>query len=318
MEIAVTGASGFVGAALVRKHLQRGDSVRVLVRNPAAAVCQLPSVQIFRGDLARAETIPADFVARADVLYHCAAEIRDERLMEVTNVRGTRKLAAAAAAGRIGRWVQVSSAAVYGAPGPGTVTEDSPMQPDSLYGRTKAASEEVARAAAVEGEFGISVVRPSNIFGAGMPSNALYKLFAAVERGWFFPIGRPGAMMNYVHVDNVAAALALCATHPAAAGRTYNVSDELPLERLAAIVADELGKSPSALRLPEPPLRMLASVLGFLPGMPLTHRHLDALTARARYVSDRIRQELAYNPVVSLEAGVRELAKDWKHGRRCR
>ncbi len=316
MQIAVTGASGFVGAALVRKHLERGDSVRVLVRDPAAAVCQLPSVQIIRGDLARAKTIPADFVARADVLYHCAAEIRDERMMEATNLHGTRKLAAAAAAGGIGRWVQVSSAAVYGAPGPGTITEDSPLQPDSHYGRTKAESEEVVRSAAAGGGFGVSVVRPSNIFGAGMSGNALYKLIAAIERGWFFPVGEPGAIMNYVHVDNVTAALALCATHPAAAGRTYNVSDELPLERLAAIIADELGARPPARRLPEPPLRILASVLGFLPGMPLTHRHLDALTARARYSSDRIRQELAYNPVVSLEAGVRELAKDWTHGRR--
>ena len=315
MEIAITGASGFVGGALVRKHLERGDSIRVLARDPGAAICRLPSVRAFRGDLARAETIPADFVAGADVLYHCAAEIRDERMMEATNVRGTQALARLAA-GRIGRWVQVSSASVYGAVRSGTATEDSPLQPDSVYGRTKVESEEVVRSAAASGGFGASILRPSNIFGAGMPSNALYKLIAAIERGWFFCIGEPGAVMSYMHIDNVAAAAMLCATHPAAAGRTYNVSDEMPLERLAAIVADELGTSLPALRLPEAPLRMLASVLGFLPGIPLTHRHLDALTARARYESDRIHNELAFRPAISFETGLRELVRGWKRGRR--
>jgi nucleoside-diphosphate-sugar epimerase len=300
---------------LVRKHLERGDSIRVLVRDPGAAICRLPSVRSFQGDLVRAGTIPADFVAHADVLYHCAAEIRDERLMEAANVHGTRALGRLAA-GRVGRWVQVSSASVYGATRSGVVTEDSPLRPDSVYGRTKVESEEVVRSAAAAGGFGVSILRPSNIFGAGMPSNALYKLFGAIERGWFFPIGKPGAVMNYVHVDNVVAAAVLCATHPAATGRAYNVSDEMPLEQLAATVAEELGTRPSALRLPEAPLRVLASVLGLLPGIPLTHRHLDALTARARYASERIHHELAYRPAISFEAGLRELVRGWKRGRR--
>ena len=311
MDIAITGASGFVGGALVRKHVERGDAVRVLVRDPDAAICRLPSVRIFYGDLARSETVPADLLAGADVLYHCAAEIRDERLMEATNVRGTRALARAAS-GQVRRWVQVSSASVYGAVRSGTVTEASPLQPDSVYGRTKAEAEEAVRAAAAGGGFGVTVLRPSNIFGAGMTSNALHKLFAAIERGWFFPVGEPGAVMNYVHVDDVAAAAVLCATHPAAAGRTYNVSDDMPLEQLVAIVAGELGTRPPALRLPEAPLRLLASVFGLLPGIPLTHRHLDAVTTRARYASDRIRNELAFRPAISFEAGLRGLVRRWK------
>ena len=92
----------------------------------------------------------------------------------------------------------------------------------------------------------------------------------------------------------------------------------MPLEQLAAIVAEELGTRPSALRLPEAPLRALASVLGFLPGVPLTHRHLDALTARARYASERIHHELAYRPAINFEAGLRELVRGWKRGRRGR
>ena len=314
MEIAITGASGFVGGTLVRKHLGRGDAVRALVRDPAAAVCGLPLVRAFCGDLARGETIPPDFCAGADVLYHCAAEMRDERQMQATNVEGSRALARAAA-GRIGRWVHVSSASVYGPVRSGTVTEASPPQPDSAYGLTKSESEAAVQSAAAAGGFELAILRPTNIFGVGMPSQALYKLFSAVERGWFFPVGTPGAVMSYVDVESVAAAAVLCAVHPAAAGGIYNISDEMPLERLAAIVADELGTTLPALRLPEAPLRLLAGVCGMLPGVALTHRHLDAVTTRARYASDRIHDELGFHPAIGFEAGLRALVRDWKRNR---
>ena len=315
MEIAITGASGFVGGALARTHLERGDPVRVLVRDPGATICRLPLVTAYRGDLARGDTIPPDFLAGADVLYHCAAELRDERLMEITNVAGTRALARAAA-GRVGRWVQVSSASVYGAGRSGTITEVSPLRPDSLYGRTKAESEDVVRSAALAGGFEAVVLRPSNIFGGGISSTALFRLFAMIERGWFFFVGGPGVIMSWIPVENVAAALLACGTHSAAAGRTFNVSEDMPIEQFAAIIAEELGARVPISRLPEAPLRALASLLGWLPGMPLTQARLNALTARAKYSSDRLPRDLAYRPVRPLEEALRELARHWKDGRK--
>src|SRR5258708_31932345 len=137
--MAVRGATGFVGRVVVRQHIQRGDSIRVLVRDPYATARRFPSVHVFTGDLASAETISEDFVANADVLYHCAAEGQDEARMEAINIGGTRALARLAA-GRIGRWVQGSSVSVYGAVRAGTITEDNPIDPDSLYGSAKSAS----------------------------------------------------------------------------------------------------------------------------------------------------------------------------------
>ena len=131
----------------------------------------------------------------------------------------------------------------------------------------------------------------------------------------FFFIGKPQAMMNYVHLDNVATALVQCGTLDTAADRTYNVSDQLSIERFIAIVADEIGVRYPSLQLPEPLLRVLAGTLGKLPGIPLTHRNLDALTMHAWYDSDRIIRELSYNPIVGLEAGLRGLAREWKRSR---
>jgi nucleoside-diphosphate-sugar epimerase len=314
MDVAVTGASGFVGATLVRSLLARGDRVRALVRDPGAAICRLPAVRVFQGDLADPGRVPAEFVAGADVLYHCAAEIRDERRMNATNIEGTRALARLAA-GRIGRWVHLSSASVYGAVRSGRIVEGSPLRPDSVYGGTKVESEAIVQAAAAAGGFGFVILRPSNVFGIGMPGVSLFKLFAMIDRGLFCFVGQPNAVMNYVHVDNAAAALVLAGTRDAAAGRTYNVSDQMPIEDLAAIVAGEIGVRRPARRLPEVPLRIVAGALGWVPGMPLAHRNLDALTQRASYASDRIREELGYEPAVSLEAGLRELARNWKQSR---
>ena len=171
--VAITGASGFIGQHLVRLHLARGDLIRVLAQQPQTAQALGP-VEIVLCDLAHPKVDAlVSFCDGADILYHCAAEIRNEQRMEATNVQSTRTLAQLAA-GRIGRWVQVSSAAVYGAVRSGTITEDSPIQPDSLYGRTKSESENIVLCAAADGGYETTIVRPSNIFSAGMPSTALF------------------------------------------------------------------------------------------------------------------------------------------------
>lgn len=310
VDVSVTGATGFLGASLVRFHLRRGDSIRVLARDPRAAERLFPSARVFHGDLKAAQAIPADFVAEADVLYHCAAEMHDERDVWLTNVAGTRALARLAA-GKVGRWVQASSASVYGAVRDGVVTEDSPIQPDSAYGRTKAEAEAAVLAEAAAGGFEAVVVRPSNIFGPGMRSGALFKLFSMIRRGWFCFIGQPGAVMNYIHVDNVASGLALSATSDAAGGRVYNLSQQISIEQLAAIAADEMGVREPRFRMPEAPMRVLASLFERVAGSPLTHRNLDALTQRAHYASERIARDLGYNAPVNLETGLRELVKSW-------
>lgn len=314
MLVAITGGTGFIGSQLADLHLARGDPVRILVR-PGTASRPRAGVEVTEGDVTSDDDRLRHFVDDADVLYHCAAEIHDERRMETTNVRGTRALARLAS-GRVKRWVQVSSAAVYGKPDSVTVTEDRPVRPDTLYGKTKTEAETAVQAAASGGAYEVTIVRPSNIFGAGMRSTALFRLFEMVKRGWFFFVGKPGALMNYTSVENVAAALIACGTHPAAANRIFNVSEDMPIERFAAIIAEELGARTPSLRLPEPPLRALAALFGRLPGMPLTEARLDALTVRARYSSDRLRQELAYRPDRSLEEGLRELVRHWTDERK--
>lgn len=137
-----------------------------------------------------------------------------------------------------------------------------------------------------------------------------------IEKGLFFFIGRPGASANYIHIVNVVEAMMLCGRMPASRGKVFNVSDHLPLEAFVAIIADELGRPCPTLRLPERPVRWLSAVLGSLPGFPLTASRIDAMTNRSLYSIEKIRNELGYAHVMSMEDGIRQLVRARKQSGR--
>jgi nucleoside-diphosphate-sugar epimerase len=148
------------------------------------------------------------------------------------------------------------------------------------------------------------MLRSSIVFGPDMPNPSLRQLAAMVRRGLFFFIGAPGATANYVHVDNVVAALMLCGTAPRAAGQIYNLSDCRSFEDFIAAIAATCGVPIPTRRLPEPLVRALAATFGWLPRNPLTQARIDAMTGRASYPVDKIAAQLGYGHVVSMEAGI--------------
>lgn len=288
MKVAITGGSGFIGSALAAHHCARGDRVRVLSR--AVAPADLGPVDWHRGDIADPGTDLSRFVADADLLYHCAAEIRDQRRMRAVNVEGTRNLIAAAG-GRVGRWIQLSSVSVYGhAPG-GTITENSPLQPRGAYGDSKARADELVLEAFEQGSTQGDVIRPSNVFGPGMKSRSVSGMARAVRGGYFFHIGAPGARMNYIPVTSLVEVLVHCGTRSGRGSQVFIASDGMTVEDMSAHIARILGVRTPRLRLPEPLLRAVAAGLDWIPGFPLHRERIDALTNRTRYSSDLLRTE---------------------------
>ncbi len=248
MIVAVTGASGFVGRRVVARFLAAGHHVRVLSRK---GLGNLAEVEVHRGTLgADPPEAFEKFVDGADVVMHCAGEIRDITQMHAVHVDGTRDLLAAAS-GRVGRWVQLSSAGVYGPIRSGIVTETNPAAPVGVYEVTKWKSEELVLAAARRGEIKAVVLRPSIIFAADMPNGSLRQMVDMLRRGWFFFIGRPGASANYVHVDDVVDALLLCAEKPEAIGQVFNLSGWTTMEAFVDALARGLGRPAPMLRFPE-------------------------------------------------------------------
>jgi nucleoside-diphosphate-sugar epimerase len=298
---AVTGGTGFVGRALVARLARTPGvaEIRVLTRHEAPA-----GTRAFRGDLAQGGAALGEFLAGATVLFHAAGELRREGAMRPLHVEGTRRLIEAAA-GRAERWVQLSSVGAYGSRHrDGIVSEDSPVDPEGEYERTKVESDGLVERAAASGAFAAATLRPAIVFGPGMPNRSLAQLVAAVRRGVFAYIGRRPATANYVYVDDVAEALVRCGTSPRALG-IYNLSDDRPMEEFIGAIAAALGRPAPARRLPEAPLRWLARLAGLLPGSPLTESRIDALTRDVRYPSRRIHEQLGFVFSVSIEEGLR-------------
>jgi nucleoside-diphosphate-sugar epimerase len=169
------------------RHLNQGDQVRFLSRRSPSEAGLPNSVNWFLGDLSGTDDLQA-FADGADVLYHCAGEIGDESRMEPVHVFGTRRLVEAAS-GRIGRWVQLSSTGAYGQQREGIITEHSPLNPRGMYEVTKVASDALVKAASSSGAFEHVILRPSIVYGAGMPNQSLYSLIYMIQRGWFFSLG---------------------------------------------------------------------------------------------------------------------------------
>jgi nucleoside-diphosphate-sugar epimerase len=304
VRVGITGASGFIGSALVRRHLERGDVVCCLTRRPGRPHA---GVRCVEGDLERPDDRLVRFADGLDVLYHCAGEVIDTARMQAVNVDGVRALLSAAA-GRIGRWVQLSSAGVYGPHRTGVISEDTEVAPANVYERTKAEADALVIDAGCRQAIASHVVlRPSIVFGAGMSNRSIAHLIRTIERGLFFFVGAPGASANYIHVANVADALVRCGTLPAAAGRTYNLSDWCTIEDFAGAIADALGRARPRLRVPELPIRCAVRLANRLVTLPLTESRVDALVNRSRYAVGRIQQDLQYAPVMSIPAGLAEM-----------
>ena len=106
MIVAITGGTGFIGKHLIARHVARGDQVRYLTRSKAPQDVHGAIAHI--GNLNSSIEELRKFVSGADVLYHCAAELRNEAEMHNTNVVGTANLLAAAN-GEMGRWVQLDN-----------------------------------------------------------------------------------------------------------------------------------------------------------------------------------------------------------------
>lgn len=311
MIVAITGATGFIGRRLMHRHLEAGDAVRILTRRDPGALGPC-AAQVFSADLAVSS--PSDlvpFVEGADLLYHCAGEIRDPTQMEALHVRGTSALLTAAS-GRAGRWIQLSSVGVYGIQRHGVVTEDSPPQPAGTYELTKAQSDRLVTEAAARGKIESTILRPSNVFGAGMPNQSLFQLVKLIDRGMFVFVGPTGASANYIHVENVIDALQLCGTSALAAGRVYNLSDWRTMEAFVSTIAHFLQRKDPHLRVPYSLMRLFAATLTLIPRSPVTPSRVYALTSRSRYSTTRIETELGYSSRVSVEAGLAELVSDWK------
>ncbi len=304
----VTGATGFIGGALIRLLQARGWRVRALVRRPerAASLAEL-GVELVPGQLPDSVDRLAASMAGAAVVFHLAAVYRFGVLnsadMEATNVEGTRAILEAVRAAQVPRLVHCSTVGCYGDTR-GQVKDEEHYDRSSVaalpYTATKRRAHELVQAAAAQGLDAV-LVAPTGVFGAGDRS-LIGRFVEFTARGWLKVGFYRDTRMGFVHVDDVAQGL-LAAYERGSAGRDYIlVSRTASLGQILSEVAGKAGRRPPWFWLPPWLVRwsvpfspLVAVVLG---QGPLVLRDSVAMLdgVHLDYDGLRAREELGWSP----------------------
>jgi dihydroflavonol-4-reductase len=256
MKALVTGATGFVGAAVARALSAAGWQVRVMARSGSnRANLRGLEAEVIEGDLAFTASLEAA-LAGCDALFHVAADYRlgarDPAQLYRTNVEGTRNILNAARTVGVARIVYTSSVATIGIPSDGSPgNERTPVALDNMIGhykRSKFLAEEVAREAAGAG-MSVVIVNPSTPVGPGdikpTPTGQLVLDAAAGRMPAYVDTG-----LNIVHVDDVAAGHLLAHERGKVGERYILCGEDMTLQTVLAQIARLVGRRPPRIRLP--------------------------------------------------------------------
>jgi UDP-glucose 4-epimerase len=277
--IAVTGASGYIGAHCVALALKRGETV-IAVSTQAARADTTRVSSALRWQQVGAYT-SLDVQAWVErfrgvrAVIHTAARVHQARAttdhdaMMRDNMALTARIARAASMAGVERFVFLSSAAVYGDdPLPAPFASDSPVHPMSAYARSKLAAEEVLREISREGDMHVDLLRPPVVYGVGAPGN-LARLARAIARGVPMPFAHVRNRRSIVSVNTVAGCANWCASGASAANgharvRIWLPGDRTPLSTRQMIEALARGMQtrPRLFAMPQPLLRAGLTMLG--------------------------------------------------------
>jgi UDP-glucuronate 4-epimerase len=291
----VTGSGGLVGHAVLRLA---GAGYRRVGFDAAPPRDPPPGVILLGGDLRDplrlVEVLRAERVTH---LVHAAAISHPGMLLDqpatvvAINLRGTEHVLEAARLCRVERLVFLSSAAVYGARGRDErIDEASPLAPDSMYGATKAAAEQLL--AGYRAQYGLAAVmlRPASVYGPRRQTFSVVSyLVASALAGQ--PARVPGGdqVIDLTYMDDVAEAVLLALEHPRALGRTYTIASGVQhsYAEIAAVVRAHLPAADVTLQ----------------PGA-------GELGEEGRYDVSRAAEELGFRAHTTLDQGVAAVAAE--------
>ncbi len=257
MRTLVTGATGFVGAAVARRLLAAGHTLRALVREGSDRrnLADL-DIEIALGDLRDPDSLDAA-VSGCEAVFHVAADYRlwtrDPASLYASNVDGTRNLMRAALRAGVRRVVYTSSVATLGLNADGApADEDTPVSIDDMIGhykRSKFIAEREVRRMVTEDRLPAVIVNPSTPIGPRdvkpTPTGRVILDAAAGRIPAFVNTG-----LNVVHVDDVARGHLLAFERGTPGERYILGGEDLSLETILARVAAVSGRKAPKLKLP--------------------------------------------------------------------
>jgi nucleoside-diphosphate-sugar epimerase len=326
MLVLITGATGFIGSAVARKHMDRGDRLRLLVRDPtrldAVGLAANDQIEVVTGSITDPDAVK-QAVAGVDLVQSIAGTFREPNLSDEQyrqiNVDAPRQIVEAAADAGVPRVVHCSTCGIHGdIPRGQRAAEDFPIRPVGIYEETKAAGERAALDAGKDRGVTVTAIRPTPVYGPG--DTRLLKLYKLVNKDTAVILGDGKAGYHLAYIDDLADAFVLAGTiePERVAGESFLIGNaEIPsLNDMITTLASILGKTDQkVLRLPAGPFYAAGTLceaicrpLNIPP--PIYRRRVTFFTNNRAFDIAKAREKLAYDPKTSMQEGLATTA-DW-------
>jgi nucleoside-diphosphate-sugar epimerase len=322
--VLVTGASGFLGAALITDLIDFGFDVQGVSRQSRVAGSGLTWVV---ADLTDSTTL-SDLVRNVDVVINGAAKTlnsdqsRNPAAFYGINRDAVVSLFRDAERAGVKVFVQISSTGVFG-PGSGEFDEESPCRPTNLYEQSKFAAESALRQVAKNARMRLVIARPSNVFGEGHPRRKLLTWLRSVNQGRaVLPANTANYWTNYIYLSDVTRAIAAIAnmtlkSTAMSAPDIYNLNCPVTAQQFLEASAYGLGIATKAYKIPKPALLALgiacdavSAVVGRQ--LPMTRDKGRELTNRQIFIADRATKVLPGFPWIGLHDGMRRICEYYR------
>jgi nucleoside-diphosphate-sugar epimerase len=311
-KVLVTGATGFIGGAVIRRLIKEGSKdVVAAVRKPGLNISSSLQTVILPSLAVDADWSEA--LVKVAVIVHCAARahvMKDDAIDPVeayreVNVAGTLELARQAALSGVKRFIFISSIKVNGESTPQGrqfLADDTPA-PEDPYGVSKSEAEMGLLELAKESSMDVVIIRPPLVYGPGVKGN-FASLIKWVERGIPLPLGAVHNLRSLVALDNLVDFISLCIRHPAAANQVFLVSDgnDISTGDLLSKIANAYGRRAWLIPIPVGLMTFIARILG-------KKAVADRLFGSLMVDITKARDLLGWQPVVSMEEQLKKMAE---------
>lgn len=327
VQVLVTGGGGFLGEAIVKRLVARGDQVTSISRSHYSSLDALDVTQI-AGDIADPQAVDAA-VADKDLIFHVAAKAGvwgDYEAYYAINVTGTENIINSARKHGIQRIVYTSSpSVVFDGTDQEGWDESAPYPTEYLaaYPQTKAIAEQKIIAANDDTLATVSL-RPHLIWGPG-DNHLVPRIVERGKAGRIRIVGDPNKLVDSVYVDNAADAHILAADrlHPGSniSGKNYFITngEPQPMHELVNGILGAAGVPPVNRKVPAGLAYGVGSIMETVFKLlgkkeePMLTRFVAKQLATAHYYDiSAARNELGYEPAVSLVEGFERLAESFR------
>ena len=265
MKILITGATGFVGAALVQKINSLYDIIALVRAQNSllpSTVQQLVANNIFTADLPDNIDVIIHLAGRAHILNEQVTDPLAE--FRKVNVEGTLRLARQALEKKVKRFIFISSIGVNG-----SVTKQQPFKEDSIpqphadYAVSKLEAEQELKKLFAGSDTELVIIRPPLVYAAHAPGN-FARLLKLVATNLPLPFAGTKNKRSFVALENLVDFIQICIEHPNATNQTFLVADQISIStrELVQYLKQGMGKPARFIYIPQPLMKLGAACVG--------------------------------------------------------